>query len=69
MDTRIWYKFRDKKEAENLVADHLSIITHDKEVVIYSSDLFPDVCLYALHGTMPWYNSIVNYLVTKELRN
>ncbi len=31
------------------------------------SDVFPDEHLYVLHGKLPWYADIVNYIVTKRL--
>ncbi|CAM8920461.1 unnamed protein product [Rhodiola kirilowii] len=55
-------EIRDKKGIENTVADHLSrIVREDEEGHITES--FPDEHLYAVSTKVPWYASIVNYLV------
>nr|GMC86814.1 uncharacterized protein LOC109147752 [Ipomoea batatas] len=57
---------RDKKGAENLVADHLSmLITSEKPSPL--QDDFPDEHLFSIQKTIPWYADIVNYLVTRTL--
>ncbi|XP_019178326.1 PREDICTED: uncharacterized protein LOC109173541 [Ipomoea nil] len=59
-------EIRDKKGAENLVADHLSrIITSVKPSPL--QDDFPDEHLFSVQKTIPWYADIVNYLVTRTL--
>ena len=56
---------KDKKESENLVADHLSRlhITSSGEIC----DTFPDEQLLAVVTKVPWFTHIVNYLVTKSI--
>ncbi|CAM8890151.1 unnamed protein product [Rhodiola kirilowii] len=55
-------EIRDKKGIENTVADHLSrIVRREEEGHITES--FPDEHLYAVSTKVPWYASIVNYLV------
>ncbi|CAM8999789.1 unnamed protein product [Rhodiola kirilowii] len=55
-------EIRDKKGIENTVADHLSrILRREDEGHIIES--FPDEHLYAISTKVPWYASIVNYLV------
>ncbi|XP_031101912.1 uncharacterized protein LOC116005814 [Ipomoea triloba] len=59
-------EIRDKKGAENLVADHLSrLITSEKPSPL--QDDFPDEHLFSVQKTIPWYADIVNYLVTRTL--
>ena len=58
---------RDKKGAENLVADHLSRLPHVSDSEIAISAEFPDEQLYAMSTSAwpcrnPWYADIVNYL-------
>ncbi|CAM8892765.1 unnamed protein product [Rhodiola kirilowii] len=55
-------EIRDKKGIENTVADHLSRIVR-KEEEGHISESFPDEHLYAVSTKVPWYASIVNYLV------
>ena len=57
---------RDKKGAENLVADHLSRLVREEEPLPLC-ELFPDEHLYALKGMIPWYADMVNYLVTGNM--
>ncbi|CAM8910621.1 unnamed protein product [Rhodiola kirilowii] len=55
-------EIRDKKGIENTVAGHLSrIVRKEEEGNITES--FPDDHLYAVSTKVPWYASIVNYLV------
>ncbi|KAL0446237.1 UNVERIFIED_CONTAM: Retrovirus-related Pol polyprotein from transposon.6 [Sesamum latifolium] len=57
---------KDKKGAENLVADHLSrLVTNDDPTPL--NDEFPDEHLHATQGITPWYADIVNFLVTGTL--
>jgi hypothetical protein len=60
-------EIRDKKGAENLVADHLSRLPTKEGDILPINELFPDEQLYAIHGVTPWYADIVNYLETQEL--
>ncbi|CAM8951321.1 unnamed protein product [Rhodiola kirilowii] len=55
-------EIKDKKGIENTVADHLSRLVRD-EGPGSITETFPDKHLYALTGKLPWYASIVNYLV------
>ena len=59
-------EIRDKKGAENLVADHLSRLTTNEEPSPLQ-DNFPDEHLFSIQKTIPWYADIVNYLVTRTL--
>ncbi|CAM8885214.1 unnamed protein product [Rhodiola kirilowii] len=55
-------EIKDKKGIKNTVADHLSRLVREEDAgqII---ETFPDEHLYALTGKVPWYASIVNYLV------
>ncbi|CAM8932086.1 unnamed protein product [Rhodiola kirilowii] len=55
-------EIRDKKGIENTVADHLSRIVR-KEEEGHITESFPDEHLYVVSTKVPWYASIVNYLV------
>ncbi|CAM8902579.1 unnamed protein product [Rhodiola kirilowii] len=55
-------EIKDKKGIENTVADHLSRLVRDEDAGQITKT-FPDEHLYALTGKMPWYASLVNYLV------
>ncbi|CAM8993043.1 unnamed protein product [Rhodiola kirilowii] len=55
-------EIRDKKGIENTVADHLSRIIQEEEEG-HITESFPDEHLYAVSTKVPWYASIVNYLV------
>ena len=58
-------EIRDRKGAENLVADHLSRIV-PREDWPMMSDFFPDEQLLSLyHEETPWYADMVIYLVTR----
>ncbi|KAH9716328.1 hypothetical protein KPL71_021425 [Citrus sinensis] len=59
-------EIRDKKGAENLVADHLSRLITSEEAAPLKDD-FPDEHLFVNQGMVPWYANIVNYLVTRTL--
>jgi len=56
----------DKKDSKNLVADHLSRIIHSREIESNIFECFPDEQLFVAH-TNPWYNKIVNYLVSSKI--
>nr|CAN67503.1 hypothetical protein VITISV_016516 [Vitis vinifera] len=60
-------QIRDKKEVENVVADHLSrlAIAHNSHVLPINDD-FLEESLMLLEKT-PWYAHIANYLVTGEV--
>ncbi|KAL2249932.1 UNVERIFIED_CONTAM: Retrovirus-related Pol polyprotein from transposon 17.6 [Sesamum indicum] len=57
---------KDKKGAENLVADHLSRLVTDENPPPLN-DEFPDEHLHTIQGITPWYADIVNFLVTGVL--
>jgi len=59
---------KDKKGAENLVADHLSRLVR-KEHPEPLQEFFLDEQLFALQDKAPWYADLVNYLVSKVLPN
>nr|CAN83985.1 hypothetical protein VITISV_018004 [Vitis vinifera] len=60
-------QIKDKKEVENVVADHLSrlAIAHNAHVLPINDD-FPEESLMLLEDA-PWYAHIANYLVTGEV--
>ena len=61
-------EIKDKKETENLVADHLSRLEGlSKEIHI--NDDFPDEQLLAIEDIkpVPWFANYVNYLVARVL--
>ncbi|XP_024042762.1 uncharacterized protein LOC112099576 [Citrus clementina] len=58
---------KDKKGAENVVADHLSRLTSEFcNVITPINDSFPDEFLFSV-TSMPWYANIVNFLVTGKM--
>jgi len=60
-------EIKDKKGAENHVADHLSRLRTENIQIKTIKETFPDEQLYMLHSsTRPWYADLVNYLVIKE---
>ncbi|XP_044511506.1 uncharacterized protein LOC123229651 [Mangifera indica] len=61
-------EIRDRKGAENSVADHLSRLVTDEDPMPLQ-DAFPDENLFHLNSITPWYADIVNYMVTKSLPN
>ncbi|XP_027152312.1 uncharacterized protein LOC113752399 [Coffea eugenioides] len=58
-------EIRDKKGAENLVADHLSRVQVTKDDIPLR-ETFPDEHLFSANLTLPWYADIVNFLVTDK---
>ncbi|CAN6718902.1 unnamed protein product [Malus baccata var. baccata] len=58
-------EIRDKKGNENVVADHLSRMVHEKDSLLIS-ETFPDEQLLSIEVSEPWYANLVNYLVTKR---
>ncbi|CAN6704199.1 unnamed protein product [Malus baccata var. baccata] len=59
-------KIRDKKGSENVVADHLSRLVHEEDVVPIP-ETFPDEQLMSIEVSMPWYADLVNYLASKVI--
>ena len=59
-------EIRDKKGSDNVVADHLSRLVHNEDLLPLK-DFFPDEQLLAMEDSAPWYADLVNYLVTKRL--
>ena len=60
-------EIKDKKGAENHVADHLSRLRTEDIQTKTIRETFPDKQLNVLHSsTRPWYADLVNCLVTKE---
>ncbi|CAN6560284.1 unnamed protein product [Malus baccata var. baccata] len=59
-------EIRDKKGSENVVADHLSCLVHEEDVVPIP-ETFPDEQLMSIKVSMPWYADLVNYLASKVI--
>ncbi|CAN6704204.1 unnamed protein product [Malus baccata var. baccata] len=59
-------EIRDKKGSENVVADHLSLLVHEEDVVPII-ETFPDEQLMSVKVSEPWYADLVNYLVSKHV--
>ncbi|CAN6560291.1 unnamed protein product [Malus baccata var. baccata] len=59
-------EIRDKKGSENVVADHLSRMVHEEDVVPII-ETFPDEQLMSVKVSEPWYADLVNYLVSKHI--
>jgi len=61
-------EIKDKKGAENLVADHFSRLEREnahEEESLPINESFPDEQLYALLiSSSPWYADYVNYLAS-----
>ena len=58
---------KDKKGVENVVAAHLSwLVSETTFEGLPIGDTFPDEQLFALVHC-PWYEDIVNYLVTRQI--
>ena len=55
-------EIRDKKGAENVVADHLSRLPLPPNPVVPIDDHFPDEQLMSAH-VEPWFADIVNFKV------
>ncbi|KAM2086763.1 hypothetical protein ACFX1R_024265 [Malus domestica] len=58
-------EIRDKKGSENVVADHLSRLVHEEDVIPIP-ETFPDEQLMSLQVSEPWYADLVNFLVSKR---
>ena len=59
---------KDKKGAENVVADHLFRLIHDDGTSLEApiNISFPDECLLAISMTsVPWYTDLANYLASR----
>ena len=61
-------EIKDKRGAENLVADHLSRLVRGENLEPVQ-EFFPDEQLLALKGMVPWYADLENYLVDGTLPN
>ncbi|KAM2846500.1 hypothetical protein COP1_000026 [Malus domestica] len=59
-------EIRDKKGSENVVADHLSRLVHEEDVVPIP-ETFPDEQLMSIEVSVPWYADLVNYLASKVI--
>ena len=59
-------EIKDKRGAENHVADHLSPLVHVEDE-LRLREMFPEEQLFSTSVTLPWYANIVNYLVTNML--
>ncbi|CAN6707385.1 unnamed protein product [Malus baccata var. baccata] len=59
-------EIRDKKGSENVVADHLSRLVPEEDVLPIP-ETFPDEQLMSIELSVPWYADLVNYLVTKQV--
>ncbi|KAM2983177.1 hypothetical protein FF2_009137 [Malus domestica] len=59
-------EIQDKKGSENVVADHLSRLVHEEDVIPIP-ETFPDEQLMSLKVSAPWYTDIVNFLVSKRI--
>ncbi|CAN6544086.1 unnamed protein product [Malus baccata var. baccata] len=59
-------EIRDKKGSENVVADHLSRMVHNEEALPIL-ETFPDEQLMSIKVSEPWYEDLVNFLVTKRI--
>ena len=59
-------EIRDKKGSDNVMADHLTRLVHNEDLLPLK-DFFLDKQLLAVEDSAPWYADLVNYLVTKRL--
>jgi hypothetical protein len=57
-------KIRDKKGVENSVANHLSRLQFEKFTELSINDYTRDDTLLKVSTTDPWYENIVNYIVS-----
>ncbi|RDY03496.1 hypothetical protein CR513_12899, partial [Mucuna pruriens] len=58
-------EIRDKKGAENIIADHLRQVERDVELIPIQ-DEFPDEQILQVTHATPWYSNICNYLVASS---
>ncbi|XP_071939803.1 uncharacterized protein [Coffea arabica] len=61
-------EIKDKRGAENMVADHLSRLINSEGPTPLKNN-FPDEHLFVVQKTTPWYADLANYLVTRTLPN
>ncbi|CAL8169131.1 unnamed protein product [Prunus armeniaca] len=59
-------EIRDKRGCENVVADHLSRLVHEEDLLPIP-EAFPDEQLLTIEVSEPWYADIVNYIVSKQV--
>ena len=61
-------EIKDRKGAENQVADHLSLLENREHVKddLPIKETFLDEQLFVA-GSVPWYADIVNYLVSRVI--
>ena len=60
-------EFKDKKDTENVVVDHLSCLNFDTITELVTlNESFPDEQLMSVEK-LPWCADIVNYLVLRPL--
>ncbi|CAL8135368.1 unnamed protein product [Prunus armeniaca] len=59
-------EIRDKRGCENVVADHLSRLVHEEDLLPIP-EAFPDEQLLTIEVSEPWYSDIVNYIVSKQV--
>jgi len=58
---------KDKKGTENIVVYHLSrLTTNSRSDITPIDDYFPDESLFSIF-TMPWFDNIVNFLISGQL--
>ncbi|RDY04333.1 hypothetical protein CR513_11960, partial [Mucuna pruriens] len=58
-------EIRDKKGAENSIADHLSKIERDNDTMPIRDD-FPDEQLLQMNKITPWFADICNFIVASK---
>ena len=59
-------KIKDKKGADNVVADHMSRLSNAPNSKVPINEFFPDEQLFVIMRE-PWFADIVNYLVTRKI--
>ncbi|CAL2230197.1 unnamed protein product [Prunus armeniaca] len=59
-------EIRDKRGCENVVANHLSRLVHEEDLLPIP-EAFPDEQLLTIEVSEPWYADIVNYIVSKQV--
>ncbi|RDX99364.1 hypothetical protein CR513_17586, partial [Mucuna pruriens] len=60
-------EIRDKKGVENSIADHLSMIERDEDLVLIR-DQFPDEQLLHINTPTPWFADICNFVATSQFQ-
>ena len=61
-------EIRDRMGSENVVADHLSHLIQEEDLLPLKED-FPDKQLLATTSSTPWYTDIVNFLTSQLIPN